>query len=189
MNSLSKSGGVARWTAPVSLRAALPVAMRRRSLQALAASAVWFFMPNQALALAERAQAAIKTAASFDATTWAPLLAKGPRAAAYVFANTFCATCPDAFAVLHKTIQASGKPVELVAVVMDVPADKALAHTRHYTGATQIYAFDGYEPEIRQTVDPTWRNITPYIVLIDRKGAVQRVTGLPEAGQLKAWLQ
>ena len=52
-----------------------------------------------------------------------------------------------------------------------------------------MYAFDGYEPEIRQTIDPSWRNITPYTVLVGRQGAVQRVTGLPDVAQLKAWLQ
>ncbi len=189
MNSLSKPGVAARLTARVSLRAAIPAFLQCRSLQALAVLLACIFMPNQALALAEHAQVATKTVANFDATTWAPLLTKGPRPAAYVFTNTFCATCPQAFAVLSKAIQASGKPAELVAVVMDVPADKALAYTRHYLGATQLYAFDGYEPEIRQTVDPTWRNITPYIVMVGRHGAVQRVTGLPDATQLKAWLQ
>jgi hypothetical protein len=189
MYSLSKPGAPAGLASPVVGGAARLAVLHRRSVQALALSMAYFFMPNQALALEHHAQAAIKTVANFDATTWAPLLAKGPRPAAYVFTNTFCATCPQAFAVLSKTIQASGKPVALVAVVMDVPADKALAYTRHYTGATQLYAFDGYEPEIRQTVDPTWRNITPYIVMVERHGAVQRVTGLPDATQLKAWLQ
>jgi hypothetical protein len=161
-----------------------------RSVRLLVAALVALVLvPNTALALVKPAQGAIKTVAHFDATTWARLLAKGPRPAAYVFTNTFCATCPDAFVLLSKTIQASGKPVALVAVVMDVPADKALVHTRHYTGATQLYAFDGYEPEIRQTIDPSWRNITPYSVLVGRDGAVQRATGLPDAAQLKAWLR
>lgn len=78
--------------------------------------------------------------------------------------------------------------VELAAVVMDVPGVQALAHVHHYSGVTRVYAFDGFEPEIRQTVDPQWRNVTPYVVLIDRKGAVQRVIGPPNAAQLKAWL-
>ena len=177
MNSLFKSG------------VALPVALRRHSLQALALSVACVFMPNQALALAEPAQAAIKTVVDFDASTWAPLLAKGPRPAAYVFTNTFCSTCPDAFEVLHKRVQGFAKPVTLAAVVMDVQGDKALTHAHHYAGVTQIYAFDGFEPEIRQTVDPQWRNVTPYIVLISRTGTVQRVIGPPNGAQLNAWLR
>lgn len=186
MHSLSKSGVAARLTAPVSFRAAV---MHRRNLQALALSAACFLMPNQAFAHAEQAQAAIKNVVDFDATTWAPLLAKGPRPAAYVFTNTFCSTCPEAFEVLHKRIQGITKPVTLAAVVMDVQGNQALAHAHHYTGVTQIYAFDGFEPEIRQTVDPKWRNVTPYIVLISRTGTVQRVIGPPSGAQLKAWLQ
>lgn len=182
MNSLSKAGS---HSSGFILGFGL-----RRSVRLLVTSLVALVLvSNTALALAKPAQVAIKKVANFDANTWAPLLDKGPRPAAYVFTNTFCPTCPDAFALLSKTIQASGKSVQLVAVVMDVPADKALAHTRHYTGITQLYAFDGYEPEIRQTVDPSWRNTTPYTVLVGRQGAVQRVTGLPDAAQLKAWLQ
>ncbi len=71
---------------------------------------------------------------------------------------------------------------------MDVSGARALAHAHHYAGATRIYAFEGFEPEIRQTVDPKWRNVTPYIVLIDRHSVVQRSIGPPNAAQLKAWL-
>ncbi|MEN9437578.1 MAG: hypothetical protein RIR09_2233 [Pseudomonadota bacterium] len=180
MNSISKAR---RHGAAFSMR------LRVAALVSLVSLASLTLVPNTALALVKPAQAAIKTVANFDANTWAPLLKKGPRPAAYVFTNTFCPSCPEAFALLNKTIQASGKPVALVGVVMDVPANKALAYSRHYTGVTQLYAFDGYEPEIRQTIDPSWRNITPYSVLVGRDGAVQRVTGLPDAEQLKAWLR
>ena len=144
-------------------------------------------MANTAFSRANTGHVAIKTVANFDAGSWAPLLDKGPRPAAYVFTNSYCATCPLAFDALHARIRAAGKTVELAAVVMDVPGVQALAHVHHYTGVTRVYAFDGFEPEIRQTVDAQWRNITPYVVLIDRKGGVQRVTGLPTAAQLKAW--
>lgn len=156
---------------------------------AVAALAALFYMPNTALALAKPAQAAIKKVATFDATTWAPLLKSGPRPAAYVFTTSYCSTCPLAFDALHARIRATGKTVELAAVVMDVPGVQALAHVHHYSGVTRVYAFDGFEPEIRQTVDPQWRNVTPYVVLIDRTGWVQRVIGPPNATQLKAWLR
>ena len=82
----------------------------------------------------------------------------------------------------------SAQPVELAAVVMDAQGARALAHAHHYQGATRIYAFDGFEPEIRQAVDPKWRNVTPYVVLIGRNGVVQRSIGPPEPAMLKAWL-
>jgi hypothetical protein len=163
-----------------------PWVRRRGRLAGVLLTAI-FCMPNMAFAHVHRAQAAINTVANFDATSWAPLLKTGPRPAAYVFTNSYCSTCPMAFDALHARIRASGKTVELAAVVMDVAGAQALAHVHHYTGATKVYAFDGFEPEIRQTVDPQWHNITPYVVLIDRKGAVQRVIGPPSAAQLKAW--
>ena len=154
----------------------------------VAAALAWLYRPNPALALADKAQAAIKTVAPFDTSTWARLLRQGPRPAAYVFTTTYCSTCPDAFDQLHAAVVAARQQVELAAVVMDVQGERALIHARHYAGATRIYAFDGFEPEIRQTVDPKWRNITPYVVLIGRSGLVQRSIGPPDAAMLKAWL-
>ena len=162
--------------------------LARRALVAAALLFPSLYVPNGALALAQHAHSAITTVADFDATTWTQLLKSGPRPAAYVFTNSFCATCPEAFDALQKSVVASGKPVPLAAILMDVQGDRALAHAHHYAGVTQIYAFDGFEPAIRQAVDPAWRNITPYVVLVDRKGKLQRVTGQPSASQLKAWL-
>ena len=152
------------------------------------AAAVAIFITNSSLAQSQHASAAIKTVVPFDKVTWPRLLRDGPRPAAYVFTTTYCPTCPEAFEALNDAVVAAHKKVELAAVVMDVTGARALAHAHHYAGATRIYAFDGFEPEIRQTVDPKWRNVTPYIVLIDRQGAVQRSIGPPSAAQLKAWL-
>jgi hypothetical protein len=156
----------------------------------LTVALVWgsLFMQNSALAQMESARAAIHSVADFDAGTWSQLLRSGPRPAAYVFTNSFCATCPETFDVLNKSVVASGKPVPLAAILMDVQGERALAHAHHYTGVTKIYAFDGFEPAIRQAVDPKWRNITPYVVLVGRSGKLMRVTGQPDAKQLKAWL-
>lgn len=146
------------------------------------------YMQNGALALAQHAHGAITTVADFDASTWTKLLRSGPRPAVYVFTNSFCATCPETFDVLQQAVAATGQPVEMSAILMDVQGERALAHAHHYAGVTKIYAFDGFEPAIRQAVDPKWRNITPYVVLVGRNGKLQRVTGQPNAAQLKAWL-
>jgi hypothetical protein len=145
-------------------------------------------MQNGAIALAQHAHGAITTVADFDASTWTKLLRSGPRPAVYVFTNSFCATCPETFDVLQQAVAATGQPVEMSAILMDVQGERALAHAHHYAGVTKIYAFDGFEPAIRQAVDPKWRNITPYVVLVGRSGKLQRVTGQPNAAQLKAWL-
>ena len=131
---------------------------------------------------------ASNSVADFDETTWAQLQQGGPRPAAYVFTTTYCSTCPDAFDKLQAFIKASRQKVELAAVVMDVPAERVLAHAHHYAGATRFFAFDGFAPAIRQSVDPKWPNVTPYIVLLSRAGAVQRSIGPPEPAMLRKWL-
>lgn len=163
--------------------------LRRHVLLAASLLAAGGYMPNGLAALDHSAHAAIKTVADFDAGTWKQLLAKGARPAAYVFTNSFCATCPEVFEVLNQAVGEAGQSVELAAILMDLRGERALAHAHHYTGVTRIYAFDGFEPAIRQAIDPKWRNITPYVVLVGRNGKQQRVTGQPTPEQLKAWLR
>jgi hypothetical protein len=105
-----------------------------------------------------------------------------------LFTTSYCSTCPAAFAVLHKAVQQLKNKPELNAVMMDVNGPQALRHATHFKGMTQMYAFDGFEPAIRQAVDPAWPNVTPYVVLVDAKGQTQRVIGPPPAAMLKRWL-
>jgi hypothetical protein len=72
---------------------------------------------------------------------------------------------------------------------MDVPAERAMPHIRHFAGATKFYAFDGFEPAIRQSVDPKWPNITPYIVMLSRSGTTQKTIGPPDEAMMKRWLE
>ena len=90
--------------------------------------------------------------------------------------------------MLHKAVQQLKNKPELNAVMMDVNGPQALRHATHFKGMTQMYAFDGFEPAIRQAVDPAWPNVTPYVVLVDAKGQTQRVIGPPPAAMLKRWL-
>ncbi|MGV1046316.1 hypothetical protein [Limnohabitans sp.] len=138
--------------------------------------------PSSALTVASR------TVLPFDEKTWAHALQHGPRPAAYLFTTSYCSTCPAAFAVLHKAVQQLKNKPELNAVMMDVNGPQALRHATHFKGMTQMYAFDGFEPAIRQAVDPAWPNVTPYVVLVDAKGQTQRVIGPPPAAMLKRWL-
>jgi hypothetical protein len=164
------------------------VPLTRRALLAAGAAFPLLSWSNQPLAPVHTAQAAINTVADFDETTWAQLLKSGPRPAAYVFTTSYCPTCPDAFDKLQAFVAASKQKVSLAAVLMDVQGPRALAHARHYAGASQLYAFDGFEPAIRQSIDPKWPNVTPYVVLLARNGTVQRSIGPPEAAMMKKWL-
>lgn len=178
MTSSSKPSGLRCFDAPSS---------RRRVLTGLGVLP-WLGMVTATTVQAAASNAAVGAVLDFDEATWARLLQGGPRPAAYVFTTTYCSTCPDAFDRLHAFIKASRRQVELAAVVMDVPAERVLAHAHHYAGASRFYAFDGFAPAIRQSVDPKWPNVTPYVVLLGRQGAVQRCIGPPEPAMLKQWL-
>jgi hypothetical protein len=129
-----------------------------------------------------------RTVLPFDEKTWEHALQHGPRPAAYLFTTSYCSTCPAAFAVLHKAVQQRKDKPELNAVMMDVVGPQALRHAAHFKGMTHMYAFEGFEPAIRQAVDPAWPNVTPYVVLVDAKGQTQRVIGPPTPVMLKRWL-
>ena len=160
---------------------------RRNTCVALVVGALAFGF-NQPLALARSPSIAISSVAHFDETTWARLVEKGPRPAAYIFTTTYCSTCPDAFEKLRSFVMDAHRPVELAAVMMDVQGVRAVEHARHYLGLTRLYAFEGFEPAIRQSVDPKWPNVTPYVVLVARDGSLQRSIGAPDAAMLKKWL-
>lgn len=162
--------------------------LTRRGVLAAAAALPLVSWSNEPHVPVPPAPVAINTVADFGQSTWAELLKTSPRPAAYVFTTTYCPTCPDAFAKLQAFIAASRKQVALSVIVMDVQGARALAHARHYAGATRLYAFDGFEPAIRQSVDPKWPNVTPYIVLLGRNGSVQRSIGAPPVALLKRWL-
>ncbi len=160
---------------------------RRRVLAASAALA-WSAWAGPLLAQPGRGRQGPRSVLDFDETTWARLMKEGNRPAAYIFTATYCPNCPDAFEKLHAFVTESRRPVELSVVVMDAEGPKALAHAHHYAGATRFYAFNGFEPAIRQSVDPKWPKVTPYIVLLGRDGSVQRSIGAPEAAALQKWL-
>jgi hypothetical protein len=155
----------------------------------LSASAVWAQAHQHAHPQGQSKASTPRTVLPFDEKTWAYALQHGPRPAAYLFTTSYCSTCPAAFAVLHKAVQQRQDKPELNAVMMDVAGPQALRHAAHFKGMTQMYAFDGFEPAIRQAVDPTWPNVTPYVVLIDARGQMQRVIGPPNATVLKRWLK
>ena len=124
----------------------------------------------------------------FTASTWSQLVDQGPRPMAYLFTTSYCSTCPAAFEQLNQAVRQSHQKAGLAAVMMDVDGEQALHHAHHFEGMTQLYAFEGFEPSIRQAVDPKWPNVTPYIVLIDKKGRIQKTLGTPSKKMLRQWL-
>lgn len=161
--------------------------------RALLAASLWALMLPIAVLAAGPEVASAKAAPlqvqAWNEHTWARLLAKGPRPAAYMFTASYCSICPKTFGVVRQAAQGSRHQIEWVAVLTDVIGEQAQSYAAHLPGLTQLYAFDGFEPAIRQSVDPSWANITPYIVLKDRQGKLQRVLGTPDASTLQRWLK
>ena len=129
----------------------------------------------------------------WDESTWGQLKQTGPKPAAYLFTTTYCSTCVEAYETLHhhveKTHTTSGVTPWMSVVMMDVAGVKAQHHASHFHGLNTLYAFEGYEPAVRASVDPQWPDVTPYILLVDRQGKVQKILGQPSAKNLTQWLR
>lgn len=161
----------------------------RRTVLAASAAMVLSAWASPLLAQSGRKnRVTLNSVLSFNETTWARLVEKGPRPAVYIFTTTYCPSCPEAFDKVLDFVIGARRPVELVVVLMDVQGKGALEHARHYVGATRLYTFDGFESAIRQSVDPKWPNVTPYIVLLGRDGMIQRSIGVPDEAMMKKWL-
>lgn len=161
----------------------------RRSACLTLAAGVLALGLNPSSTLARSTSIAITSIAPFDANSWARLVEKGPRPAAYIFTATTCSACPDVFEKLRSFVMDAHRPVELAAVVVDVEGVRAVElGASRYLGLTRLYAFHGDETALRRSVDPQWTGALPYIVLLGRDGSVQRSLGAPDPAMLKKWL-
>lgn len=166
---------------------------KRQMLRTVASALLAVLCGRGAFAAPPATHSTVLTAVPFEEATWQRLLTQGPRPAAYVFTTTYCPSCPEAFDKLRTHIAStqkstpSVKPVELVVVLMDVQGTQAVQHARYYAGATRLYAFEGFEAAIRQSIDPHWPNVTPYVVLLGKDGSIQRSMGAPAPQALKKW--
>lgn len=129
-----------------------------------------------------------KEVQTFDAATWTRLLDAAPRPLVVVFTTTDCEYCPAVIERIARQIRAQGSQARLEAVVMD-GIDESVQSGRHYARADRVYVFaKGESDRLRFAIDPEWRGITPYVVLVDRAGTTHRFVGTPPAGELKRLL-
>lgn len=161
----------------------------RRTVLAASAAMVLSAWATPLLAQSGRKnRVTLNSVLSFNETTWARLVEKGPRPAVYIFTTTDRPENKDVFEKLLAFVLHARRPVELVMVLMDVQGKGALEHAPHFVGATRLYTFNGSAAAIRQSVDPKWSGAAPYIVLLGQDGGLQRSTGMPEEAALKKWL-
>lgn len=163
---------------------------RRRALGTGAALAVLGApLAVALLATPPPAAAAPARVEPFGADTWKRLQAELPRPGLVVFTATWCPTCPEVLRKLADVRRANRLASPLVAVVMDTDDEPALLADAHYRVADRLFAFDGEEAALRRTVQPQWRGVTPFVVLLPAAGAPLYVTGMPTGAQLAQWLR
>lgn len=125
----------------------------------------------------------------FGPQAWTELQGKG-RPQAVVFSTTDCSHCPAAIDRLAATLRSSSVRPRLTVVVMDGQGQEAsLLTDRHYRQADAIYAFDGDAANLRYRVNPDWRGVTPYVVLLPARGEPRYFTGSPPAAAMRSFLQ
>jgi thiol-disulfide isomerase/thioredoxin len=78
-----------------------------------------------------------------------------------VFSASYCAHCPAVVRSLAKQSRRMAKPPRLIVVS---------------------------EMAIRHAVNPTWRGLTPFVVLVGKDGRASYFNGQPPGPDLQAWL-
>ena len=156
---------------------------RRRVLKAAAGALSLCALPHAALAAPRRVEA-------FDAQSWKTLQAAVKKPTVVVFTATWCAHCPAVFDQLARAIAQRRLKADLVGVVMDrAPGedDAALMANAHYRQTARLFAFDGQAARLRYGVDPQWRGVTPYIVVLAPGRPVRVKVGPPSEADIVAW--
>jgi len=149
---------------------------------ALVIALVAVFFPSEGAFAARRVEA-------FGTETWSGI-AQGGAPKVIVFSTTDCVHCPKAISSLAESARRSPRQPELVVVVMDGAGLAAeLLANQNYLGATRLFVFAGDEAQLRYSVNPDWRGLTPYVVLISAGQAPQFFAGLPPAGASRSFFQ
>lgn len=131
----------------------------------------------------------LPSVSSFGPGTWQSLQASA-RPGVIVFSTTDCSYCPDAVSDLAGDLRALGIRAELDAVVMDgAGQEQTLKRDKHYRQAQRIYVFEGDPTPLRYGVNPKWRGLTPYVVVLPLQGAPSYFVGKPARDALAAALQ
>lgn len=126
----------------------------------------------------------------FGLQTWGDLQRAGAMPQVVVFSTTDCSHCPTVIDQLAAALRKSPAKPRLVAVVMDgAGQEAALLTDRHYRQADALHVFDGDAVSLRYRVNPDWRGLTPYVVLLSARGVPRYFNGAPPAAALRAFLQ
>jgi thiol-disulfide isomerase/thioredoxin len=127
---------------------------------------------------------------AFDVAQWTTLKTQVQRPTVVVFTATYCPSCPAAFEQITRAVAQQRLGLDVVGVVMDrAPGDDdaTLLKTPYYQGTQRLMAFDGPAATLRHAVDPQWRGVTPFLVVLKPGHAPRTWVGPASAKQLQAW--
>lgn len=126
---------------------------------------------------------------TLDAAAWSRLQQSEKGPSAVVFSTTDCAHCPGVIAQVSGHIRAQKSHARLVVVVMDGAGPELLRHEA-YLPADRLFVFDPATPPaaLRHAVDPRWRGVTPYVVLMKPAAPAVAQAGPPSTELLQRWL-
>lgn len=159
-----------------------PGALRARWMKRLCAALL--------AAVALPALAVPRQVEGFDDHAWDAMKTGVRTPTVVVFTATWCAHCPAVFDQLARAIAQRRLKADLVGVVMDrAPGedDAALMANTHYRQTARLFAFDGQAARLRYGVDPQWRGVTPYIVVLAPGRPVRVKVGPPSEADIVAW--
>lgn len=126
----------------------------------------------------------------FDSHTWLNVQRASTRPQAVVFSTTDCSHCPAAISKIAAVLRKSPANPRLAVVVMDGQGQEASLRTaKHYRVADALYVFDGDAVHLRYGVNPDWRGLTPYVVLLPTSGTPSYFNGVPPAEAFHAFQQ
>lgn len=75
-------------------------------------------------------------------------------------------------------------------IVEDDPEAVAAFLEKSRLGGAENWIFaDGFAERLRFEIDPTWQGEVPITLLIGRDGALRKIEGAAEMGEVKAWLE
>lgn len=138
------------------------------------------------------AAAAPRSVEAFEPATWAALQAGLTQPTAVVFSTTDCAHCPAAIDKVTQALRDRKAKASTIVVVMDVAPgddDDGLVRHPHHAQVDRVFAFSGQSAALRHGVEPRWRGVTPYVMLLRPRSPARAVTGPPSAADIDAWLK
>lgn len=119
-----------------------------------------------------------QTINAFTAETWSQMLKTIPRPAVIMFTSSDCTHCPGTLKNLRRIREEQRLKWSLSIVQIDEEAyDFGDANDARWR-------FAGNIQRLQYSVNPKWRGITPYIVLLHSDGGTEFILGAPGKAQL-----